>query len=200
MIRNQFAAEYGRASGGRVNLRTRGGSNKFHGRFYDFFRNDVFNANTFNNKRLGLPRTPFEEHDPGFTFSGPIVLPFLQRSRSDALLWPLTSSTRFLTQRRSTRCCQSTRTRCFLLPAPTNSAASRTENPPAPALIATNGIAPFIENVSTPQRNQIFTTRIDHKFTDMHNGQINYQLGRFTNLRQFGGGSRLAEALQAKTR
>jgi len=36
IIRNQFAAEYGRASGGRVNLRTRGGSNKFHGRGYSF--------------------------------------------------------------------------------------------------------------------------------------------------------------------
>ncbi|MGH8515660.1 MAG: hypothetical protein ACREV8_17310, partial [Gammaproteobacteria bacterium] len=33
-----------------------------------------------------------------------------------------------------------------------------------------------------------------------HNGQINFQLGRFTNLRQFGGGSRLAESLQARTR
>ena len=53
VIRNQFAAEYGRASGGRINLRTRGGSNKFHGRAYYYFRNDVFNANTFNNKRLG---------------------------------------------------------------------------------------------------------------------------------------------------
>ena len=42
---NTFAAEYGRASGGRINLRTRSGSNKFHGRFYDFYRNDIFNAN-----------------------------------------------------------------------------------------------------------------------------------------------------------
>src|SRR5439155_17841489 len=38
VIRNQFAAEYGRASGGRINLRTRSGSNNFHGRFYDFYR------------------------------------------------------------------------------------------------------------------------------------------------------------------
>ncbi len=199
MIRNQFAAEYGRASGGRVNLRTRGGSNKFHGRFYNFYRNDIFNANTFNNKRLGLPRPPFEEHDPGFTFSGPIKLPFyngvdrahffaayefdtiLDSTTIDTLL-PIDQNPR------------------FPLPAPTNPSARRAENPPAPALIATHGIAPFVEGLSTPQRNQIFTLRVDHKFADMHNGQINYQLGRFTNLRQFGGGSRLAEALQAKTR
>ena len=199
MIRNQFAAEYGRASGGRVNLRTRGGSNNFQGRFYDFYRNDIFNANTFNNKRLGLPRPPFEEHDPGFTFSGPIKLPsyngvdrthFFAAYEFDTILDSTTIDTLVPIDQNP----------LFRLPAPSNPGARRAENPPAPALIATNGIAPFVEGLSTPQRNQIFTTRIDSKFTEMHNGQINYQLGRFTNLRQFGGGSRLAEALQAKTR
>ena len=42
--------------------------------------------------------------------------------------------------------------------------------------------------------------RVDHTFTNRHNGQVLYQLGRFTNLRQFGGGNRLAEALVGKTR
>jgi hypothetical protein len=46
VIRNQFSAEYGRASGGRVNIRTRGGTNKYRGRVYDFYRNDIFNADT----------------------------------------------------------------------------------------------------------------------------------------------------------
>jgi len=44
VIRNQFSAEYGRASGGRVNIRTRGGTSKYRGRVYDFYRNDIFNA------------------------------------------------------------------------------------------------------------------------------------------------------------
>jgi outer membrane receptor protein involved in Fe transport len=200
IIRNQFAAEYGRASGGRINIRTRGGSNKFHGRVYDYFRNDVFNANTFNNKRLGLPRLPFEEHDPGFTLSGPLVIPhfFNGRGRThffsayefDTILDGVTIDTLVPLDRNP----------LFPLPAPTNPNLARPENPSAPAVAATNGVAPFIESVSTPQRNHIFTTRIDHKFTDMHNGQVLYQFGRFTNLRQFGGGSRLAESLQAKTR
>ncbi|HEX8196820.1 MAG TPA: carboxypeptidase-like regulatory domain-containing protein, partial [Pyrinomonadaceae bacterium] len=37
VVTNQFSAEYGRASGGRVNLRTRAGSNRFHGRGFFFF-------------------------------------------------------------------------------------------------------------------------------------------------------------------
>src|SRR5439155_15675403 len=75
IITNQFSAEYGRASGGRINIRTRGGSNKYHGRGFYFFRDDWLNANTFNNNRIGVSRLPFTEHDPGFTFSGPLTLP-----------------------------------------------------------------------------------------------------------------------------
>ena len=196
VIRNQFAAEYGRASGGRINLRTRGGSNNFHGRAYDFYRNDIFNANTFNNKRLGLPRLPFEEHDPGVTFSGPIAIPHIYSGRDRTHFFSAYEYDTILDSTTIDTLVPIDRNSLFPLPPPTNPDLKRPENPSAPALIATNGIAPFIELVSTPQRNHIFTTRVDHKFADLHNGQVLYQLGRFTNLRQFGGGSRLAEALQ----
>src|SRR5712692_3933787 len=82
IIRNQFAAEYGRASGGRVNLRTRGGSNKFRGRGFYFFRDESLNANTWKNNSLGLPRLPLQEHDPGFTLSGPVMIPKIYNGRS----------------------------------------------------------------------------------------------------------------------
>jgi hypothetical protein len=45
VITNQFSAEYGRASGGRINIRTRGGSNKYHTRAFYFFR-DAFSMPT----------------------------------------------------------------------------------------------------------------------------------------------------------
>jgi len=200
VIRNQFAAEYGRASGGRINLRTRGGSNKFHGRAYYFFRNDIFNANTFNNKRLGLVRLPFEEHNPGFTFSGPLVIPQIYNGRNRTHFFSAYEYDTILDSTTIDTLVPIDQNPLFPLPPSTNPNLVRPENPSAPALIAPNGIAPFQEAVSTPQNNHTFTTRIDHKFTDMHNGQILLQLGRFTNLRQFGGGSRLAESLQARTR
>jgi hypothetical protein len=62
------------------------------------------------------------------------------------------------------------------------------------------GIAPFVLNVSTPVKNHTFTTRVDHRFSDLHNGSVLYQLGRQNNLRQFGGGNRLAESLLGRTR
>ncbi len=76
VITNQFSAEYGRASGGRINIRTRGGAQTFRGRAFYFFKDESLNANTFRNNSLGLKRLPLQEHTPGFTFSGPLILPW----------------------------------------------------------------------------------------------------------------------------
>ncbi len=46
---NNMAAEYGRTSGGMVNAVTRGGTNQFHGSFYNFLRNDKLDAAGWNN-------------------------------------------------------------------------------------------------------------------------------------------------------
>ncbi len=44
IITNNYAAEYGRASGGVVNIITRSGSNEFHGDIYGYLRNRNFQA------------------------------------------------------------------------------------------------------------------------------------------------------------
>jgi hypothetical protein len=198
IIRNQFAAEYGRASGGRVNLRTRGGSNKFHGRGYFFFRDESLNANTWKNNSLGLKRLPLQEQDPGFTVSGPIVIPKILNGRNRTFFFTAYEYDKLLDSTLINTLVPVQQNPLFPLPAPTTLTGQRLENATAPALSAT--VAPFIAGVSTPQRNHIFTTRVDHKFTDLHNGSFLFQLGRLTNLRQFGGGNRLAQALEGKTR
>ncbi len=78
VVANQFSAEYGRASGGRINLRTRAGSNDLRGRIFMFFRDDTLNANTwYNNSRTPpVGRQPLTEYNPGFTLGGPLRLPF----------------------------------------------------------------------------------------------------------------------------
>ena len=86
----------------------------------------------------------------------------------------------------------------FPLPAPTAPGEAKPEDAPSGA--KQEDIAPFVSTVSTPLKNNTLTARIDHKFSDTHNATLSYQLGRLKNLRQFGGGSRLAEALQGRTR
>ncbi|HEY5884495.1 MAG TPA: carboxypeptidase regulatory-like domain-containing protein [Pyrinomonadaceae bacterium] len=194
VITNQFSAEYGRASGGRINIRTRGGSNNYRGRFFYFFRNDIFNANTSNNQARGLPRLPLDQHNPGFTFSGPLRLPFYDgRKRTfffsayeyDTLHDSATIDTLVPIQQNP----------LFAIPAPTV-----TDPNAIGALRFAEGIAPFVETLSTPSKNNIFTTRIDHQFTETHHGSVLHQLGRQNNLRQFGGGNRLAETLLGRIR
>ena len=200
VIRNQFAAEYGRASGGRINLRTRGGSNKFHGRGFYFFRDESLDANSWKNNSLGIKRLPLQEHDPGFTFSGPVDLGKLYHGRNRTFFFAAYEYDTFLESTLVDTLVPVDQNSLFPIPAPNALSSKRDENPSAPALRAVNGIAPFISSVSTPQRNHIFTARVDHKFTDMHNGSVLFQLGRLNNLRQFGGGDRLAEAIVGKTR
>lgn len=87
----------------------------------------------------------------------------------------------------------------FTLPQPTTLAGRRTERSPT-ATNAPADLAPFVAGVNTPQRSRALTARVDHNFTETHNGAWLYQSGRLKNLRQFGGGSRLAESLQGRTR
>ena len=200
IVRNQFAAEYGRASGGRINLRTRGGSNEFRGRAFYFFRDESLDANTWKNNSLGIKRLPVQEHDPGFTLSGPIVIPPVYRGNNRTFFFTAYEYDTFLDSTLIDTLVPVDQNPLFPLPAPTSLTLKRAENSSAPALVAASGIAPFVSAVSTPQRNHIFTARVDHRWTNLHDGSFLFQMGRLNNLRQFGGGDRLAEALVGKTR
>ena len=196
VVTNQFSAEYGRASGGRINVKTRGGAQDVRGRVFSFFKDEALNANTFRNNLLGLKRLPLQEHNPGFTVSGPLILPRFHSKRSFfftsyELSYALDSALidTLVPVQQNPR---------FALPGPTSLAGIRIEDASGMALSAE--VAPFMSKIATPLRNQTFTVRFDHQFSEAHNGTALYQLGRLTNLRPFGGGNRLAEALQAKTR
>ncbi|HEX8143402.1 MAG TPA: TonB-dependent receptor [Pyrinomonadaceae bacterium] len=203
VITNQFSAEYGRASGGRINIRTRGGSNRYRGRAFYFFRNDIFNANTFRNNARGIQRLPLEQHNPGLTLSGPINLPrsifgpFAYEGRSRTFFFAAYEFDTLFDTATIDTFVPVLQNPLFPLPAPTITDAATDERVSAPSTAAR--VAPFISGLSTPSRNNIFTLRIDHKFGELHNGSVLYQLGRLNNLRQFGGGDRLAESLQART-
>jgi hypothetical protein len=70
---NNFAAEYGRYSGSIVNFATKQGTNDFRGSVYEFFRNDVLDANDPFNKAAGLPRSVLKQNQFGATGGGAII-------------------------------------------------------------------------------------------------------------------------------
>ena len=69
ILTNGYAAEYGRASGGVVNIITRSGSNAFHGDAYGYIRNRNFQAtNPFSN----VSNPAYTRVQAGTAFGGPI--------------------------------------------------------------------------------------------------------------------------------
>jgi hypothetical protein len=71
VITNTFDAEYGRNSGSVVNVVTKSGTNDLHGDVYEFFRNKVLNASSY---QFGLPepKAQFNQNQFGGTLGGHI--------------------------------------------------------------------------------------------------------------------------------
>jgi len=68
-----YDAQYGRDTGAIVNLVTKTGSNDFHGNLFEFWRNDVLNANDFFFNQNGVPRPELKQNQFGGTLGGPII-------------------------------------------------------------------------------------------------------------------------------
>ncbi|MFL6375723.1 MAG: TonB-dependent receptor domain-containing protein [Pyrinomonadaceae bacterium] len=202
VITNQFSAEYGRASGGRVNLATRGGDNRFRGRAYYYFRDESLNANTWNNNRRGISKPPLQENDPGFTFGGPIKknkLFFFASYEHDNIFdttvldaWvPMTL--------------QNSR---FGLPAPNNPSAGTVIVPGGAACPPPVGntcpanvvIGNYLSPTDTPAKTQIFNTRVDWTIGKSQNITFNWQVGRLNDLRAFSGTNRIADSIIGRIR
>jgi len=81
VVRGVYDAESGRSAGAQINVITRSGTSAFHGGAYEFFRNDVLNANSYFNKQAqlgkGQPNKPpaLRYNDFGGTFGGPVWIP-----------------------------------------------------------------------------------------------------------------------------
>jgi hypothetical protein len=66
---NNLGPEWGKFSGGIVNLSTKGGTNQYHGEAYEFFRNKVLNATPF----YDTSNPPYVQNQFGGTFGGPVI-------------------------------------------------------------------------------------------------------------------------------
>jgi len=77
-------AEIGYGASGFTNIVTRSGASGFHGSFFEFVRNSVFDArNYFDHPTPVYPGRipPFRRNEFGFTDGGPVVLPHVYDGR-----------------------------------------------------------------------------------------------------------------------
>src|SRR6266446_743192 len=76
---NNQGAEWGKFSGGVVNLSTKSGTNNWHGSAYEYLRARVLNANEYFNKKFevthNLPnkQPPWTQNQYGFQLGGPVI-------------------------------------------------------------------------------------------------------------------------------
>jgi hypothetical protein len=83
VITNNYSAQFGRASGGVVNVTTKAGTNKFHGGVWEFNRLSAYTANTYGNDaanwaaaQQGDPTSPkgtYTRNQFGFQVDGPVL-------------------------------------------------------------------------------------------------------------------------------
>ncbi len=85
---NAFTAEYGFGGGAKVQITMKSGTNDLHGTFFEFLRNDVFDAESYflNFERSAslerLKKNPLRRNQFGFVLSGPAVIPKLYNGRN----------------------------------------------------------------------------------------------------------------------
>lgn len=85
---NAYSAEYGFGGGAQVTITMKSGTNRLHGTFFDFLRNDLFDAeNYFLNFELApsatrLKKNTLRQNQFGFVLSGPVVIPKLYNGRN----------------------------------------------------------------------------------------------------------------------
>jgi hypothetical protein len=71
VLTNSFSAEFGRHTGAVINAATKSGTNRFHGSFFEFHRNDALDASNY----FDLPgqEPDFRRNQFGFSVGGPIA-------------------------------------------------------------------------------------------------------------------------------
>ncbi|MGD9590266.1 MAG: carboxypeptidase regulatory-like domain-containing protein [Pyrinomonadaceae bacterium] len=199
VIQNQFSAEYGRASGGRVNIRTRAGGNRFRGRAFLFFRDDALNANSWYNNSRNIPRPDLRELTPGFSVSGPILIPGVYNGRRKSFF----SATYEYNKLDDTTLIDTyipvVANPNYTLPTPTGTEQFCDNSNPNNCPATAGFISPYSVLYATPNTNHVFTGRVDHQLFKNNEITFGIQFADRSNRRTNGNSTtRLEEAFQEK--
>ncbi|HEX5082969.1 MAG TPA: hypothetical protein VFY40_13060, partial [Blastocatellia bacterium] len=75
VLLSNYQAEYGRSSGGTINVVIKNGTRDFHGSGFYFKRHEQFNANEFFNNARGVDKQRYRFNYWGGTIGGPVIIP-----------------------------------------------------------------------------------------------------------------------------
>ncbi|MBS1808588.1 MAG: hypothetical protein JST84_10395 [Acidobacteria bacterium] len=198
VITNQFSAEYGRAAGGRINLRLRGGTNNYRGRAFYYFRDEALNANSFvrNSDPTRGFRLPYQNSNPGITFSGPII-------HKKAFFFTAYEYDNVYDRADITALVPVATTSAFSLPQPNGVNLGSTAFDSKGQSRTVNGgaaVGIFDQQVTTPRVAHTSQTRTDFNLSNKQNLFAVFSLARQRDERSFPGGRRLLDTLRTTGR
>ncbi len=75
VLLTNYQAEYGRSSGGTINVVIKNGTRDFHGGGFYFKRHEQFNANEFFNNLRHVPKQRYRFNYWGGNIGGPVIIP-----------------------------------------------------------------------------------------------------------------------------
>ncbi len=75
VLMSNYAAEYGRNTGGTITVITKGGGRQFHATANWYHRHEQFSANNYFNNLNGLNRSPYRFNIFTYALSGPVFIP-----------------------------------------------------------------------------------------------------------------------------
>jgi hypothetical protein len=81
IMTNTYDAQYGKTTGGIINVNLRSGTNAFHGTIYEFMRRASLDATDFRLKARGAPKAAHYLDQYGGQIEGPIRIPWLYNGR-----------------------------------------------------------------------------------------------------------------------
>jgi hypothetical protein len=73
VITSNFGADFGRASGGIVNVDSKSGTNQIHGSAYEYNRLSAYTANTYDAVVNGVPKSKYTRNQFGYDAGGALI-------------------------------------------------------------------------------------------------------------------------------
>lgn len=77
IMTNTYDAQYGKTTGGIINVNLKSGTNALHGSVYEFMRREWLDANDFRLNATNRPRPKHWLDQYGFMLEGPVYIPWL---------------------------------------------------------------------------------------------------------------------------
>jgi hypothetical protein len=167
-VTSTYSAQYGRTPGGQFTFSSRGGTNLLTGSVYDYFRNDVLDANNWFSNYTGTPKPAERQNNFGGTLGGPIVIPHVFNGHDKAFFFGSYEGFRLAIPQPgivsdvptlATRATAAVALRPFLNAYPL---------PTANAVDQGNGLATISKAYSYPATSDTGSLRLDYSLSDRH--------------------------------